>query len=125
MYVLDDASPPRKLLQLPDVTHPSACMMFVPGAVISGFSSFSGLPSPLSLLGPLDEYEAMVSSSLVMVLPSSVAPTVIDKSDDPMPDNPSLSGPSFPAATLTTTPSSIATSSIMLCMSVPSEPPPS
>ena len=99
--------------------------MFVPGAVISGFNSFNGLPSPLSRRGPREEYEAIVSSSLVIVFPSSVAPTVIDKSEEPIPDNPSLSGPSLPAATLTTTPSSIATSSIILCISVPSEPPPS
>ena len=100
-------------------------MMLVPGAVISGLSSLSGLPSPLSRLGPLEEYDAIVSSSLVMVLPSSVAPTVIDRSDEPIPERPSLFGPSLPAATLTTTPSSIAASRIILCMSDPSEPPPS
>ena len=99
--------------------------MFEPGAVTSGLSSFSGLPSPLSLRGPREEYPAIVSSSRSIVFKSSVAPTVIERSDEPIPDSPSLSGPSFPAATLTTIPASIASSRIRLCISDPSEPPPS
>ena len=40
-----------------------------------------------------------------------------------MPDRPSLSGPSLPAATDGVTPASTAASRMRLCMSLPSEPP--
>ena len=55
VYVFSEASPPRKLLQEPLVTQASAWTMLVPGALISGISSLRGLPSPLSLRGPLEE----------------------------------------------------------------------
>ena len=54
---------------------------------------------------------------------SSVAATVIEREDALMPESPSLSSPELPAAFDTTTPSSMASSSILLCMSEPSEPP--
>ena len=79
--------------------------------VTSGFNSLSGLESPLSLLGPREEYDAIVSSSLSTVLISSVAPTVMERLEDPIPLRPSMSGPSFPAATLTTNQMLVALSS--------------
>ncbi len=112
-----------KLLHPPDVTQASAWTIFVPGAVTSGFISSIGFVLPLSLLGPLLEYEAIVSSSRSIVFMSSVAPTVIDREDEPIPDKPSLSGPSLPAATLTVTPARVASSRILECMSSPSLPP--
>ena len=124
MYVLSLASPsPRKLVHPPLVTHPSAWIMFVPGAEISGFNSFTGLPSPLSRRSPREEYPATVSSLRSMVFLSSVAPTVTESEEEPMPDSPSLSGPSFPAATLTVTPASVASLRMRLCISSPSLPP--
>ena len=65
--------------QPPLVTQPSAWIIFEPGALTSGLNSSRGLLFPLSLLGPLLEYPAIVSSSLSIVFWSSVAPTVIDK----------------------------------------------
>ena len=65
----------------------------------------------------------MVSSERSTVLWSSVAATVIEREEALIPDRPSLSGPSLPAAFETVTPASMASSSILLCMSVPSEPP--
>ena len=46
-----------------------------------------------------------------------------ERLDEPMPEKPSLLGPSFPAATLTMTPASVTSSSLRECMSVPSLPP--
>ena len=112
-----------KLLHPPDVTQASAWTIFVPGAVTSGFISSIGFVLPLSLLGPLLEYDAIWSSSLSMVFKSSVAPTVIESEEEPIPERPSLSGPSFPAATLTVTPARVASSRILECMSSPSLPP--
>ena len=97
--------------------------MLVPGALISGINSFTGFPSPLSLRGPRDEYPAIVSSDRLTVFWSSVEATVIEREDALIPESPSLSSPSFPAALETATPNSIASSKILLCMSVPSEPP--
>ena len=65
----------------------------------------------------------MLSSDLLTVFRSSVAATVTEREEALIPDRPSLSGPSLPAALETATPASIASSSILLCMSVPSEPP--
>ena len=123
VYVFWDASPPRKLLHPPSVTHPSAWIILLPGALTSGISSSKGLEFPLSLLGPLDEYEAITSSSLSTVFWSSVAATVIEREEALIPERPSLSGPSFPAALETVTPASMASSRILLCISDPSEPP--
>ncbi len=64
-----------------------------------------------------------MSSPLSTVFWSSVAPTVTERLDEPMPEKPSLSGPSLPAATLGVTPASTASLRILLCMSSPSEPP--
>ena len=97
--------------------------MFVPGAVTSGFISSIGLVFPLSRRGPLLEYDAISSSSLSMVFKSFVAPTVMEREDEPIPENPSLSGPSLPAATLTVTPARVASSRIRECISSPSLPP--
>ena len=65
----------------------------------------------------------MVSSSLSIVFLSSVEATVMESEDALIPDRPSLFSPSFPAAFDTATPSSMASSRILLCISVPSEPP--
>ena len=65
----------------------------------------------------------MVSSSLSTVFLSSVEATVIDREEALIPDNPSLFSPSLPAALETATPNSMASSRILLCISVPSDPP--
>ena len=77
----------------------------------------------LSLRGPRLEYEAIPSSTRSIVFLSSSAPTVIERLDAPIPDNPSLSDPLFPAATETAMPAKVASSNILENMSVPSEPP--
>ena len=65
----------------------------------------------------------MVSSDLSTVFRSSVAATVIDNDEALIPDSPSLSGPELPAALETVTPATMASSRILLCMSLPSDPP--
>ncbi|VVB93031.1 Uncharacterised protein [uncultured archaeon] len=86
-------------------------LIVTPGATTSG----SSLPNAD---GPRLLNDAIVSSETTAVVLSSDAPTVITFFDDPGVDIVPVPGPSFPAATTTTTPLSTAASDTIFNKSV-------